>query len=531
MSKRVCCLYRVSTGKQVDYDSNNEADIPMQRKACHKFANEMGWEIVHEEQEDGVSGHKVRAEDRDKIQNIMELARKKQFDILLVFMFDRIGRIADETPFVVEWFVKNGIEVWSTQEGEQRFDTHTDKLLNYIRFWQADGESEKTSVRTKTSLGQLVEAGHFKGGIAAYGYELVKSGRFNKRKHELYDLKINDKEAFVVKIIFDKYTEEGYGAHRITTWLNNNGYRARTGKNWHEASVRGILHNLTYTGVLRSGESRSEVIPKLQIISQRQYERAIEIMKERSDRKKANPTVPLNTKGKSLISGKFYCGHCGSRLTLTTNGRYRKKKDGSIDKTKRIRYVCYGKTRKQTECNGQTGYTLHILNDLIDEVIRNIFKKIKSISKSDIIKSKYTSELETRKQRLDVLRNDYAKGTENLNVLKAEVVKSIKGESSFSTDILSDLITKAESECSDLLKLCKTAESDLQNSEKLLKELSDSFDELISWAEIYDEASFEKKKMIANYMIKRVEVIKGYELKIDFNFDFEQFSSGLDKAA
>jgi hypothetical protein len=172
---------------------------------------------------------------------------------------------------------------------------------------------------------------------------------------------------------------------------------------------------------------------------------------------------------------------------------------------------------------------LHIFNDLIDEVIRDVFKKIKSISKSDIIKSKYASELETRKQRLDVLRNDYAKGTENLNILKAEVVKSIKGESSFSTDILSDLITKAESECDRLLKLCKTAESDLQNSENLLKELSDSFDELISWAEIYDEASFEKKKMIANYMIKRVEVTKGYELKIDFNFNFKQFLSGIDK--
>ena len=87
MSKRVCCLYRVSTGKQVDYDSNNEADIPMQRKACHKFASEMGWDIVHEEQEDGVSGHKIRAENRDKIQIIKDLARKKKFDILLVFMF------------------------------------------------------------------------------------------------------------------------------------------------------------------------------------------------------------------------------------------------------------------------------------------------------------------------------------------------------------------------------------------------------------------------------------------------------------
>lgn len=65
---RVCCLYRVSTDKQVDFNSNHEADLPMQRKACHKFAEAKGWVIVHEEQEEGVSGHKVRAEARDKLQ-------------------------------------------------------------------------------------------------------------------------------------------------------------------------------------------------------------------------------------------------------------------------------------------------------------------------------------------------------------------------------------------------------------------------------------------------------------------------------
>ena len=54
-------------------------------------------------------------ENRDKLQIIKERAKQGKFDILLVFMFDRIGRIADETPFVVEWFVKNGIRVWSTQ--------------------------------------------------------------------------------------------------------------------------------------------------------------------------------------------------------------------------------------------------------------------------------------------------------------------------------------------------------------------------------------------------------------------------------
>ena len=109
MKNRVCALYRVSTDKQVDHNDKNQADIPMQRKACHAFCDKMGWTIVHEEQEEGVSGHKVRAENRDKLQIIKGLAKQKKFDILLVFMFDRIGRIADETPFVVEWFVKQGI--------------------------------------------------------------------------------------------------------------------------------------------------------------------------------------------------------------------------------------------------------------------------------------------------------------------------------------------------------------------------------------------------------------------------------------
>jgi DNA invertase Pin-like site-specific DNA recombinase len=172
MAERVYCLYRVSTTKQVDHNEHNEADIPMQRKACHEFANRQGWTIVREEQENGVSGFKVHAADRDKIQLIKEHARERKFDILLVFMFDRIGRIAAETPFVVEELVQSGIRVWSVNEGEQRFDSHTDFLTNYIRFWQADGESKKTSIRTKTALSQMVQEGRFRGGVAPFGYRL-----------------------------------------------------------------------------------------------------------------------------------------------------------------------------------------------------------------------------------------------------------------------------------------------------------------------------------------------------------------------
>ena len=60
-------------------------------------------------------------------------------------MFDRIGRRDDETPFVVEWLVRNGVSVWSVCEGEQRFDNHVDKLTNYIRYWQEKARKSRNA--------------------------------------------------------------------------------------------------------------------------------------------------------------------------------------------------------------------------------------------------------------------------------------------------------------------------------------------------------------------------------------------------
>ena len=524
---RVCCLYRVSTDKQVDYDNNHEADIPMQRKACHRFADKMGWNIVHEEQEDGVSGHKVRAENRDKIQTIKELARKGKFDILLVFMFDRIGRIADETPFVVEWFVKNGIQVWSTQEGEQRFDNHIDKLLNYIRFWQADGESEKTSIRTRTSLGQMVEEGHYKGGTAPVGYELVKSGRINKRKHELYDLKVKEDDADIVRLIFSKYVNEGYGVQKIANYLNCNGYKNPTGNPWSHNTIRNILQNETYVGILRSGDTRSPHLPELQIVPQELFDRAQDIRRQRAEAKANTPRVPINMRGHSLLSGNVFCGHCGSRLHLTTTSRYYKKADGTVVKKRRVRYACYKKVRKIVECEGQSGYSAAKLDSLVEGAIKNVFKRMRGISKDEIIASRYDKELSLRKSNLIKAKADLTKEQEKLSKLKAEVIKSIQGESAYSPELLSGLVNETDVKVRELESLCATAERELAEKQILMKDLSDSYDEIISWSELYDSASFEAKKMIVNAMITRIDVFNGYELNIEFNFNISQFFEGI----
>jgi DNA invertase Pin-like site-specific DNA recombinase len=443
MAERVCCLYRVSTTKQVDHDELNQADIPVQRKACREFAERMGWIIVEEEQEAGVSGYKVSADDRDKLQLIKKSAEMGKFDILLVFMFDRLGRKSDETPFVVEWFVKKGIRVWSVNEGEQRFESHTDRLTNYIRYWQADGESQKTSIRTKTALGQMVQDGRFRGGSAPYGYRLVPSGIFNKRKHEVYQLEIDEDEARVVRMMFNLCVGSGYGRCKIANLISSQGMKTRTGSNWHEATVGHILHNITYMGVLRSGESRSEVFPNLQIIDPDTFELAQKLMAERINEYNDKRTMPRNTSGQSLLSGNVFCGHCGGRLTLTSNSTARLNADGERVTRRRIRYVCYNKTRHRAECDGPTGYTMHILDGMVTEVLHQIFDKMKAVDEAEIVSRTQMNVATNLKEQLAIAKREFAQATKEYEAVKAKLMAVIQGESSLPENMLSEMADEA----------------------------------------------------------------------------------------
>lgn len=256
--------------------------IPMQKQACREFAaHQRGWVIKKEFQEQGVSGFKISANDRDAVQELKTAALKKEFDVLLVFMFDRLGRIDNETPFVVEWFIKNGIEVWSVNEGEQRMDSHVDKLMNYIRFWQANGESEKTSLRVKTRLQQLVEEGYYTGGCAPFGYRLVNSGIVNKKGKELLKLEQDPSEVDIVRIIFEKSVKDGLGSYKMAEYINERKILTHNGSKFQSNTIKRILSNEIYCGFYVRGGVRSRRIEELQIIDDQTFARAQEILQQR----------------------------------------------------------------------------------------------------------------------------------------------------------------------------------------------------------------------------------------------------------
>lgn len=509
--KRVCCLYRVSTMGQVEKD-----DIPMQKQSCHEFCEKNGWAIVKEYSEKGVSGFKVSAKDRDAIQEIQREALKGSFDILLVFMFDRLGRRDDETPFVVEWFVRNGIEVWSTVEGQQRFDNHVDKLMNYIRYWQASGESIKTSIRTKTRLAQIVQEGRFRGGVAPYGYRLEKQGRISKKNREVNEIVVDEYESVVVQLIFNKYINEGYGAQRLSRYLYEQGYRNRKGTNFANTTIVKMLKNTMYTGILRSGETQSEVFPHLQIVEPELYERAQAIMKGRTQKHR---DVPFNSKGQSLLSGLVYCAHCGSKLVLTTSGDSRDRKNRRI----RLRYCCHNKVRHPQDCDGQSGYGVPKLDSLIDSMMILLFSQVKNLSRNQVLSQQRWREMSERTAAFNQAQKLLDAKQKELDSYKSEVYKSLQGQGRFEPELLNELIAACKMEVESLTAQAEAHRAVLTDLQGESTRIQQDYDTMISWANLYVTASQERKKMILYQLIHKVEIGRDYKINVQFNISYRQY--------
>lgn len=546
MKKRVYCLYRVSTKGQVEKD-----DIPMQREKCHEFAEANGWEITREFLEKGVSGFKVSAKDRDAIQDIQQDAAQKKFDILLVFMFDRLGRKDDETPFVVEWFVRNGIEVWSTAEGQQRFDTHVDKLMNYIRYWQASGESIKTSIRTKTRLGQIVKEGRFRGGCAPYGYRLVKKGRLGKKNRELYDIEINPVEAVGVREMFRLADQYGYGGRRISSELKEIGIvNERTGEPFHYSSIQNILRNIMYTGVLRSGESFSDIFPEFQIIDPEQFERVKKGREQRSseyekrcaaawqtaeetrvesydDSPQIPRMYPRKNIGNALLSGNVYCGHCGGRIFASTARRTHHPTKSGPSARVGI-YKCYNRTQHHELCDGPTSYTSEKVDRVIDGLLRGIFEKSKSMNESAFFEDQVRETKSHYEHRLKTAKADHAKAAKELSKWSDLMLASIEGTCVFTPEQVKSRMDTLQDTLSELEKKIQTLEDAAANAENVAIEIRQQHQKILTWAEMYESASIEEKKMVASYLIKAVTLSRGYALNVEFQINEAQFLQGME---
>jgi site-specific DNA recombinase len=525
--KRVVCLYRVSTKGQVDKN-----DIPLQKSACRNFiSTQSNWQLVKEYQEKGISGYKLSADDRDVLKQIKYDAVNGLFDVLLVFMFDRLGRKDDETPFVVEWFVQQGVEVWSVVEGQQRFEDHIDKLVNYLRFWQSSGESYKTSIRVDESHRQLTEAGIYRGGTPAYGYKLIPSGTFNKKGKELLTLALDEVESEVVKAIFQITVDKHWGGKKIAEFLNEKGVKSRTNKEWSGKTINTMLANPIYNGYLVYGDTRSQQISRLMIVDDKMWE-SVRVIKQA---KRPTPIDPDNSQGvvvnsssPLLLTGITKCGHCGSAITTTYNTKTWTNKDGTIKKYKAAKYRCSGKALGRKQCDGQTIYGKNKIEDIVLEEVKMYLQRLSQIDLKKEIEKMQARTLEKEQKELDNLQKNNEENYKELAVLQDEVAKSLMGNSTFQPEMLSKLISNKEKTINQNNELIVKLEESIRTSKVELNSALELQQTIPRWDEEFDKADTDRKKVLLRSIVSDVVVYRD-EIKVGVKLHLQQFLQNFDE--
>lgn len=522
--KRVLCLYRVSTLKQVD----KQDDIPMQRRECLDYIKRMDdWEFYDERMEKGVSGYKVSANDRDIIVEIREMAERKEFDILLVFMFDRLGRKEDETPFLVKWFIDHGIEVWSTREGQQKLDNQVDRLMNYMRFWAASGESEKTSIRVKAAHSQMTQDGLWRGGNCPYGYRLVHKGRTGKKNRPLYDLEIDEEQAAIIREIFDLLIQQEYGTHRIAMFLNAK--YPDSGKIWHGKTIRDIVRNPIYTGRMHMNNILSEPIESLRIVSDDAVEFGRNAIARRIPSKYVDQTeaedleIPENTTkasvfGSTLLNGVLYCGHCGKKLVGGYAAKHR-----SCYVYRRPIYRCYNGGLNPQDCDGPRTYSGSKLETAVMETVYSYFRTIKE-SANEVWQEKARQQIRSGAKIIQKqAESTLSRLQKEQEGLKQELLRVVTGTSSFDRDLLQSMLEenrKAQEEAEDTIRNSR-AEADKESMR--IKILDTRLKDITDWGERFDFMSIDEQRAVLNQLIERIDVSRDYHLKITFAVSLEDF--------
>ena len=516
-AKRAALAYRVSTKGQVDHD-----DIPMQKIACRKFAQQQGWRVVQEKAEKGVSGSKVSASKRDVIQELRTAASNKEFDILLVYMFDRLGRIESETPFVLEWFVQHGIEMWSTHEGQQRIESHGDKLMNYIRFWQAAGESEKTSMRTRDRIRQIVSSGHYAGGFVPYGYRAVNKGRVNKRDQPVKDLEIDPEEAAWVREVFEKVANEGASGYAMARMLNERGLRTRQGAKFQSVNIRRLIRHEGYTGYIMTKAARSEFMPQLQIVDSDLFTKANERMDSRCKNAAENKNAAKKSGNPTLLAGIVVCAHCGAKMSAFLHTDRYKLADGSIREKVQAKYNCYQRGQHLRECDGQSLYLAERVDGVVLALVDQMFQQIKQ--------EPYDRSIEQRIRQQDAEWNRKKQAAEKKiqaarhkqQRYEEEIVRCLDGQSAFAEATLARLIQQAEAE----VQQAKNEYAELlknDSSRTTVQQIRKYYDEFLGWANEFDLASIPRKRTILAQLLEKVEVGKGYRVRIVVRGSYQQF--------
>ena len=405
--KKKCYIYiRVSTAMQVDGYS-----LEAQKERLVKFAEFQDMEVVREYCDAGKSGKSItgRPEFQRMLQDVSE--ERDGVAFILVFKLSRFGRNAADVLNSLQFIQDYGVNLVCVEDG---IDSSKDSGKLTITVLSAVAEIERENILVQTMEGRKQKAreGKWNGGQAPFGYDLDSKNSM---------LVVNEEEAEIVRIIYDKFVHTDMGAEAICNYLNQRGYTKKKVRG-HELNyfARGlimkILDNPVYTGKIAYGKNVTEKVKGTRdeyrrvktddyLLADGLHEAIVDEETWEAAREKRKRTGVRFVKTHSLehehiLSGLIRCPLCGGGMSGTVQRR-QNKKTGEYKDT--FYYRCHHRKKIDGKiCDYKPMLNQKVFNAEVEEFIRymvagdefRMFVQEKLEEKVDV------SALETEKEQL-----------------------------------------------------------------------------------------------------------------------------------
>lgn len=225
---------RVSTQEQ---DEKYGKDA--QKDAIGEYARKHGYTIVAWN-EDVVSGV---SDDRPELNKILhgDDVVNPPFEAVIVYKSDRLARDTKLYFYYLFLLEKKGVKLLSVEENfgdDEMFANIYRSMMLFV------AEQERKNIALRTAHGRKIKAvnGGYAGGRVPFGYKVVDGC-----------LEINDAEAFIVREIFNLF-DDNWRLFQIVEYLNEHGYKTKTGGSWQSNKVGYIINNRKlYEGFIKYG--------------------------------------------------------------------------------------------------------------------------------------------------------------------------------------------------------------------------------------------------------------------------------------
>ena len=293
-------------------------------KACIK---DQGWTLV-----DGYIESKsgTTTKGRTEYTRLYDDLLKNKFDIIVIKSQDRLMRNVKDWYLFIDRLVTEQKQLYIYIE--RKFYTTDDSLITGIKAILAEDYSRELSKKINNAHRNRQKSG---------GTVMLNSNVYGFRKLPDKSIVLIEEEAEVKRRMY-QLCASGFGTRTIATILENDGIRKRTWKPFGANDILRIIKNPINKGCVVMGRLHYDFETKKTIktdeedwyiyehkvpetVSEELWQKANDNIKKRRRDKK--PKVQGNIIGKNIgryhLSGKIYCGICGSPYYRRTRRRYK----------------------------------------------------------------------------------------------------------------------------------------------------------------------------------------------------------------